>query len=113
MINELFQYDIDLREKLLYIFQLNQSEPEEYEHFDSEFDNIIYQLNYDQDSDTFNSDHSFQLCLKELYVISKKEKEKDLLLEIIDQIKDSAIRKQYLEILREIVLESSPFEETE
>lgn len=97
-INEIFSDNPDLQNKLLNLFQLSQNSSSESE------DNEINQLCYDSDNSTSSDNSSVQFCTQNICVLSNSDKEKELILDIVDKINDPLIKEQYLKRLRDIVL---------
>jgi len=110
-LNEICAEHPDIQEKLIALFELkdtpnqseNSSSSSDYE------DNTINELESDS-SEYSSGNESSRLCYKCINVITTNNSEKEFLLDLIEQIQDTALRKEYLQKLKGILLKEDLLE---
>ena len=110
-LNEICAEHSDIQDKLITLFELKDT-PNQSENSSSSSDygdNTINEL--ESDSSEYSSDNeSSRLCYKCINVITTNNSEKEFLLDLIEQIQDTELRKEYLQKLKGILIKEDSLE---
>jgi len=110
-LNEICAEHPDIQEKLIALFELKDT-PNQSENSSSSSDYEDSTINeLESDSSEYSSGNkSSRLCYKCINVITTNNSEKEFLLDLIEQIQDTALRKDYLQKLKGILIKEDSLE---
>ena len=109
--NEICAEHLDIQDKLIALFELkdtadqseNSSSSSDYE------DNTINELASDS-SEYPSGNESSRLCYKCINIITTNNSDKEFLLDLIEQIQDTTLRKEYLQKVEGILIKEDSLE---